>query len=242
MGSASMRRPPTSTASVRDRQAQLALVDDVVVMRVRPQHVARLDSPPLGGRRAAASRRRRSRRRRPRRPPRRRRDRRSRASLGACSVRRAQRYATRTPETRRNLTMGLLSRAGEIIRAKFSSLLNRAENPQETLDYSYERQLESLQNVKRGVADVVTAKKRLELQTAAAGAERRQARHAGPPGTRRRPGGSRPRGARAQVRDPAAATGSRHAGEAARRTSKRSSSRTRSSSRRASSSSARRRK
>src|SRR2546421_11127548 len=61
--------------------------------------------------------------------------------------------------------MGLLSRAGEIIRAKFSALLNRAENPQETLDYSYERQLELLQNVKRGVADVVTAKKRLELQT-----------------------------------------------------------------------------
>ena len=61
--------------------------------------------------------------------------------------------------------MGLLSRAGEIIRAKFSALLNRAENPQETLDYSYERQLQSLQNVKRGVADVVTAKKRLEIQT-----------------------------------------------------------------------------
>ena len=61
--------------------------------------------------------------------------------------------------------MGLLSRAGEIIRAKFSALLNRAENPSETLDYSYEKQLQSLQNVKRGVADVVTAKKRLELQT-----------------------------------------------------------------------------
>src|ERR671922_1113269 len=61
--------------------------------------------------------------------------------------------------------MGLLSRASEIIKAKFNAFLNRAENPQETLDYSYERQLESLQNVKRGVADVVTAKKRLELQT-----------------------------------------------------------------------------
>ena len=60
--------------------------------------------------------------------------------------------------------MGLLGRAGEIIRAKFSALLNRAENPSETLDYSYEKQLESLQNVKRGIADVVTAKKRLELQ------------------------------------------------------------------------------
>jgi phage shock protein A len=61
--------------------------------------------------------------------------------------------------------MGLMSRAGAIIKAKFSSLLNRAENPQETLDYSYEKQLESLQNVKRGIADVVTAKKRLEIQT-----------------------------------------------------------------------------
>src|SRR2546422_2677329 len=61
--------------------------------------------------------------------------------------------------------MGLLSRAGEIIKAKFNALLNRAENPQETLDYSYEKQLQSLQNVKRGVADVVTAKKRLQLQT-----------------------------------------------------------------------------
>src|SRR5437016_13089068 len=61
--------------------------------------------------------------------------------------------------------MGLLGRAGEIIRAKFSALLNRAENPSETLDYSYEKQLESLQNVKRGVADVVTSKKRLQLQT-----------------------------------------------------------------------------
>src|SRR5213079_307250 len=61
--------------------------------------------------------------------------------------------------------MGLMSRASEIIRAKISTLLNRAENPQETLDYSYEKQLESLQNVKRGVADVVTAKKRLQLQT-----------------------------------------------------------------------------
>src|SRR5438046_7269143 len=63
------------------------------------------------------------------------------------------------------LKMGLLGRAGEIIRAKFNALLNRAENPNETLDYSYEKQLQSLQTVKRGGADVVTAKKRLQLQT-----------------------------------------------------------------------------
>jgi phage shock protein A len=51
-----------------------------------------------------------------------------------------------------------------IIKAKFSKLLDRAEDPRETLDYSYEEQLKQLQNVKRGVADVTTAKKRLEMQ------------------------------------------------------------------------------
>src|SRR6266571_4394381 len=60
---------------------------------------------------------------------------------------------------------GLMSRAAMIIKAKFSALLNRAENPNQTLDYSYEKQLESLQNVKRGIADVVTSKKRLQIQT-----------------------------------------------------------------------------
>src|SRR3982750_2679692 len=61
---------------------------------------------------------------------------------------------------------GLMSRAMLVVKSKFSKLLDRAENPTETLDYSYEQQLQLLQNVKRGVADVVTAKKRLELQTA----------------------------------------------------------------------------
>src|SRR5437773_12290465 len=59
---------------------------------------------------------------------------------------------------------GLMSRASMVIRAKFSRLLDRAENPTETLDYSYEQMLQQLQNVKRGTADVVTSKKRLELQ------------------------------------------------------------------------------
>src|SRR2546429_7321431 len=60
---------------------------------------------------------------------------------------------------------GLMQLASLVVKAKFSKLLNRAENPTETLDYSYEQMLQQLQNVKRGVADVVTAKKRLELQT-----------------------------------------------------------------------------
>jgi len=59
---------------------------------------------------------------------------------------------------------GLFGRTMTIIKAKFSRLLDRAENPAETLDYSYEQQLQQLQNVKRGIADVTTAKKRLEIQ------------------------------------------------------------------------------
>ena len=59
---------------------------------------------------------------------------------------------------------GLWSRFMLIFKSKASKALDRAENPNETLDYSYEKQLEQLQNVKRGIADVTTAKKRLELQ------------------------------------------------------------------------------
>ena len=60
--------------------------------------------------------------------------------------------------------MGLLSRMGTVIKAKMSKLIGAAEDPRETLDYSYEKQLELLQNVKRGVAEVTTSKKRLQLQ------------------------------------------------------------------------------
>jgi len=52
-----------------------------------------------------------------------------------------------------------------VIKAKVSQLLDRAEDPAETLDYySYEKQLEQLPNTKRGIAGAVTAKKRLQLQ------------------------------------------------------------------------------
>jgi phage shock protein A len=61
---------------------------------------------------------------------------------------------------------GLMSRFTTIFKAKTSKMLDKAENPNETLDYSYQRQLEALQKVKRGVADVVTSKKRLQLQAA----------------------------------------------------------------------------
>jgi phage shock protein A len=60
--------------------------------------------------------------------------------------------------------MGLIDRTSMIIKAKINKILGKIEDPRETLDYSYEKQIELLQNVKRGVAEVTTAKKRLELQ------------------------------------------------------------------------------
>jgi phage shock protein A len=60
---------------------------------------------------------------------------------------------------------GLSGRFSTVVKAKVSKMLDRAEDPQETLDYSYEKQLELLQNVKKGIADVVTSKKRLQMQT-----------------------------------------------------------------------------
>lgn len=60
--------------------------------------------------------------------------------------------------------MGLIDRMSTVIKAKVNKILEKFEDPRETLDYSYEKQLELLQNVKRGVAEVTTAKKRLELQ------------------------------------------------------------------------------
>jgi phage shock protein A len=51
-----------------------------------------------------------------------------------------------------------------VLKAKMNKLVNRMEDPRETLDYSYEKQLEMLQGVKRGVAEVATSKKRLQLQ------------------------------------------------------------------------------
>ena len=61
--------------------------------------------------------------------------------------------------------MGLWQRFTMIFKAKASRTLDRVENPGETLDYSYQKQLEMLQKTKRGLADVVTAKKRLQHQT-----------------------------------------------------------------------------
>ena len=60
--------------------------------------------------------------------------------------------------------MGMLSRMSTIVKSKMTRLLDKAEDPKETLDYAYEKQMEMLRNVKRGVVEMVTAKRRLELQ------------------------------------------------------------------------------
>jgi phage shock protein A len=59
---------------------------------------------------------------------------------------------------------GLLGRLTATIEAKLSKLLDTFEDPRETLDYSYKRQLELQTDVKKGVANVITARKRLEMQ------------------------------------------------------------------------------
>ena len=62
--------------------------------------------------------------------------------------------------------MSLMKRMSLIFRSKANKALDRAEDPRETLDYSYQRQLELLSKVRRGVADVATSRKRVELQMA----------------------------------------------------------------------------
>lgn len=60
--------------------------------------------------------------------------------------------------------MSMFGRMNTILQAKMSKVLDKAEDPKETLDYSYEKQLKLLQDVKRGLADLVTSKRRLQLQ------------------------------------------------------------------------------
>jgi phage shock protein A len=62
--------------------------------------------------------------------------------------------------------VGILSRFTTYIKSMMSSILDRAEDPGVTLDYSYQKQLEQLQNLRKSIADVVTNEKRLELQEA----------------------------------------------------------------------------
>ncbi len=61
--------------------------------------------------------------------------------------------------------MGAFSRFMTVLKAKLTRLVGRAEDPRELLDYSYEKQLQLLQKVRKGIADVATSKARLRLQS-----------------------------------------------------------------------------
>ena len=60
---------------------------------------------------------------------------------------------------------GLGGRFSTVVKSKISRMLDKSEDPGETLDYGYQKQVELLQDVKKGVADVVTSKKRLQMQS-----------------------------------------------------------------------------
>ncbi len=60
--------------------------------------------------------------------------------------------------------MGLFSRLLTFLRIKTNAALDRAEDPGQVMDYSYNKQVEQLQQLRRSIADVVTNEKRLELQ------------------------------------------------------------------------------
>jgi len=60
--------------------------------------------------------------------------------------------------------VGIMKRVQTIFQAKANDRLNKIEDPRQTLDLSYEQQLENLTKVKRAVADVATARKRVEIQ------------------------------------------------------------------------------
>ena len=59
---------------------------------------------------------------------------------------------------------GVFNRISSIFQAKTNKVLDKVEDPRETLDLSYEKQLDSLTKVRKSVADVATSRKRIELQ------------------------------------------------------------------------------
>lgn len=60
--------------------------------------------------------------------------------------------------------MGLWNRFLALLGMKASKAMSRAENPAETLDYSYEQMQTLLQNFRRSLADVATSKALVERQ------------------------------------------------------------------------------
>ena len=62
--------------------------------------------------------------------------------------------------------MGLANRISTVIKQKVNQLLDKYEDPRQALDYSHVKQTEMLNKLRRDIAEVVTSKKRLEMQKA----------------------------------------------------------------------------
>ena len=60
--------------------------------------------------------------------------------------------------------MGILSRIINLLRIRANATLDKVEDPGQVMDYSYSKQLEQLQQLRRSIVDVVTNEKRLEIQ------------------------------------------------------------------------------
>ena len=59
-----------------------------------------------------------------------------------------------------------MNRISTVIKQKVNTILDKHEDPREALDYSFVKQRELLNKLRRDMAEVVTAKKRLEIQKA----------------------------------------------------------------------------
>jgi phage shock protein A len=59
-----------------------------------------------------------------------------------------------------------MNRFSTLFKTKTNTLLDKFEKPEEMLNYSFEKQTELLNKLRRDIAEVVTAKKRLEMQKA----------------------------------------------------------------------------
>jgi phage shock protein A len=62
--------------------------------------------------------------------------------------------------------LGLTNRLSTVIKQKVNQLLDRYEDPRQALDYSHVKQTEMLNKLRRDIAEVITSKKRLEMQKA----------------------------------------------------------------------------
>jgi phage shock protein A len=62
--------------------------------------------------------------------------------------------------------LGLIDRFSNIFKAKANKAVDKLEQPDEMLDYSFEKQGELMNKLRQGIVQVVTAKKQLEMQKA----------------------------------------------------------------------------